>query len=105
MKAPVDSPAKANWQTVIPHREDVMISGVSAFADHLVIYEQAAGLPTIRVQQLSTGDEHNIEFPEPTYDVSPGGNPEFNTTILRFSYTSLVTPNSVYDYNMETRER
>jgi oligopeptidase B len=105
MKAPVDAPAKENWQTVIPHREDVMISGVSAFADHLVIYEQAAGLPTIRVRQLSTGDEHNIEFPEPTYDVSPGGNPEFNTTILRFSYTSLVTPNSVYDYNMETRER
>jgi oligopeptidase B len=105
MKAPVDSPAKANWQTVIPHREDVMISGVSAFADHLVIYEQAAGLPTIRVRQLSTGDEHNIEFPEPTYDVSPGGNPEFNTTTLRFSYTSLVTPNSIYDYNMETRER
>ncbi|MBD1995713.1 S9 family peptidase [Leptolyngbya sp. FACHB-541] len=105
MKAPVDAPAKENWQTVIPHREDVMISGVSAFADHLVIYEQAAGLPTIRVRQLSTGDEHDIEFPEPTYDVSPGGNPEFNTTILRFSYTSLVTPNSVYDYNMETRER
>jgi oligopeptidase B len=105
MKAPVDAPAKENWQTVIPHREDVMISGVSAFSDHLVIYEQAAGLPTIRVRQLSTGDEHNIEFPEPTYDVSPGGNPEFNTTILRFSYTSLVTPNSVYDYNMETRER
>jgi oligopeptidase B len=105
MKAPVDSPDKANWQTVIPHREDVMISGVSAFADHLVIYEQAAGLPTIRVRQLSTGDEHDIEFPEPTYDVSPGGNPEFNTTTLRFSYTSLVTPNSIYDYNMETRER
>ncbi|NJL39677.1 MAG: S9 family peptidase [Leptolyngbyaceae cyanobacterium SM1_4_3] len=105
MKAPVDSPAKANWQTVIPHREDVMISGVSAFADHLVIYEQTAGLPTVRVRQLSTGDEHNIEFPEPTYDVSPGGNPEFNTKILRFSYTSLVTPGSIYDYDMQTRER
>jgi oligopeptidase B len=105
MKTPVADPAKANWQTVIPHREDVMITGVSAFTDHLVIYEREAGLPTVRICQLSTGDEHDVSFPEPTYEVGESENPEFHTNVLRFSYTSLVTPNSIFDYNMETQER
>ena len=105
IKTPVESPAKENWQTVIPHRDDVMISGVSAFADHLVVYEREAGLPTVRVRKFSTGDEHWIAFPEPTYAVNPENNPEFNTTTLRFNYTSLVTPNSVFDYDMETQKR
>ncbi|HEY9845129.1 MAG TPA: S9 family peptidase, partial [Candidatus Caenarcaniphilales bacterium] len=105
MKTSVDAPAKANWQTVIAHRPDVMLSGVSAFADHLVIYERTAGLPTIRVRKLSTGEEHSLEFPEPTYSASEGSNPEFHTTVLRFNYTSLVTPSSVFDYDMETQTR
>lgn len=105
MKTPVESPAKENWQTVIPHREEVMILGVSAFADHLVISEREAGLPKVRVRQLSTDEEHYITFPEPTYAVYPENNPEFNTTTWRFSYTSLVTPNSVFDYDMETQKR
>lgn len=105
MQAPVSAPTKANWQVLIPHREDVMLSGVSAFADHLVIYERQAGLPTIRVQQLSTGNEYQIDFPEPAYAVFEGNNPEFNSAILRFNYTSLITPMSVFDYNMDTNER
>jgi oligopeptidase B len=105
MQTPVASPAKANWQTVIPHREDVMLLGVSAFVEHLVIYERQAGLPTARVQKLATGEETSIAFPEPTYSISEGQNPEFNTTSLRFNYTSLITPYSVFDYDMETHER
>ena len=105
MKTPVASPAKENWQTVIPHREDVLLSGVSLFANHMVIYERKGGLPIGRVQNLSTGEEHNIIFPEPTYNFYESSNPEFNTTILRFSYTSLITPQSVFDYDMETNER
>lgn len=105
MKAPVTAPTQENWQTVIPHREDVMISGVSAFADHLVIYEREAGLPKIQVRKLSTGEEHNISFPEPTYEVFENANPEFQTHLLRFSYTSLVTPNSIFDYNLDTQAR
>lgn len=105
VSAPVTAPTKANWQVVIPHREDVMLSGVSAFADHLVVYERKAGLPTVRVQKLSTGEEHDIDFPEPTYAVYEGSNPEFNSNILRFNYTSLITPNSVFDYDMETQQR
>jgi oligopeptidase B len=102
VKTPVATPNKENWQTVIPHREDVMLSGVSLFTNHLVIYERKAGLQTARVQNLSTGKENNITFPEPTYTFSEGNNPEFNTNILRFNYTSLITPLSVFDYDMET---
>jgi oligopeptidase B len=102
VKTPVATPNKENWQTVIPHREDVMLSGVSLFTNHLVIYERKAGLQTARVQNLSTGKENNITFPEPTYTFSEGSNPEFNTNILRFNYTSLITPLSVFDYDMET---
>ena len=105
MKTPVASPAKENWQTVIPHRDDVMLLDVSAFANHLVIYERKGGLATVRVQKLATGEEHPITFPEPTYTVSEGSNPEFNTTTLRFSYSSLITPQSVFDYDMETQQR
>ncbi|MGH2412783.1 MAG: S9 family peptidase, partial [Microcystaceae cyanobacterium] len=105
MKAPVDAPSKENWQTVIPHRDDVLIQDVSAFANHLVIYEREAGLPTVRVRQLSTGKEHSIAFPEPTYEVGEDANPEFHTNIWRFNYTSLVTPASIFDYNLDTQER
>ncbi|MEA5505937.1 S9 family peptidase [Halotia wernerae UHCC 0503] len=104
VKTPVASPAKENWQTVIPHQEDVMLSGVSLFANHLVIYERKGGLQTAKVQNLPTGEEHNITFPEPTYSFFEGNNPEFNTNILRFHYTSLITPQSVFDYDMETSQ-
>ncbi|GAB1545440.1 oligopeptidase B [Scytonema sp. NUACC21] len=105
MKTPVASPAQENWETVIPHREDVMLSGISLFANYMVIYERQGGLPIGRVQNLSTGDSHQISFPEPTYDFYESSNPEFNTTILRFNYTSLITPHAVFDYDMETNQR
>ncbi|MCF4965932.1 S9 family peptidase [Nostoc sp. CMAA1605] len=105
VKTPIAALSKDNWETIIPHREDVLLSGISLFADHLVIYERQDGLQTARVRNLSTGDESNIAFPEPTYAFSEGSNPEFNTNILRFHYTSLITPPSVFDYNMATRER
>jgi oligopeptidase B len=105
MSAPVVSPGVENWQTVIPHREDTMLSDVSAFVDHLVIYERTAGLPQIRIRQLASGQEHYVTFPEPTYEVGEGANPDFNTKTLRFGYTSLITPSSVFDYNLETQER
>ncbi|MBD2034207.1 S9 family peptidase [Leptolyngbya sp. FACHB-321] len=105
MQTPVTTPAKDNWQLVIPHRDQVLLEGVSAFAKHLVIYERESGLPTIRVRQLASGEEHFIQFPDPTYSADEGSNPEFDTEILRFNYTSLVTPRSVFDYNLETQER
>jgi len=105
VKTPVAAPSQENWQSIIPHREDVLLLGVSLFSNHLVIYERTGGLQTARVQNLSTGEENNISFPEPTYEFDEGNNPEFNTNILRFHYTSLITPQSVFDYNMETNER
>jgi oligopeptidase B len=105
VKAPIATPSKENWQLVIAHREDVLLSSVSAFSDYLVISERKAGLPIMRVQKLATGEEKYITFPEPTYAASLGNNPEFNTTKLRFNYTSLITPSSVFDYDMETNER
>jgi len=103
MKAPIAD--LSQWELVIPHRSEVFLEGVSAFADHLVIYERQRGLPMVRIRQLSTGAEHYITFPEPTYEVGEGNNPEFHTQVLRFSYTSLVTPSSVYDYDMVTQVR
>lgn len=105
METPVSHPAKENWKTVIPHREDAMVLGVSAFTDHLVIYEQRGGLPAVQVRKLSTGEITNLTFPEPTYAVWEGSNPEFNTSTLRFSYTSFITPSSVFDYDLDTYER
>ena len=105
MKAPVASPDKANWETVIPHREDIMLSDISAFTDHLVISERTEGLPTVRVQKLSTGEETALDFPEPTYAIFDGNNPEFNSRKWRFIYTSMITPSSVFDYDMATGER
>lgn len=105
MRTSVQTPTKEHWQTIIPHREDVLLSDVSAFANHLVIYERAAGLPQIRVRQLSTNAEHYITFPEPTYEVYEDTNPEFETQTLRFGYTSLITPYSIFDYHLDTQVR
>lgn len=105
LKTPVTSLSKDNWQSIIPHREDVLLSGVSLFANHLVIYERKNGLQTARIQNLSTGEENKIIFPEPTYEFDEDNNPEFHTNVLRFNYTSLITPQSVFDYDMETNKR
>jgi len=78
----------------------VKVDSTDAFRGHLVVYERESGLTRIRILDLTTGSEHLIPFPEPVYTVRPHGNPEFNTTVLRFSYTSLVTPNSVIDYDL-----
>ncbi|WP_036479980.1 S9 family peptidase [Myxosarcina sp. GI1] len=104
METPVDNPDKANWKTVIPHREEVMLEGIDAFANYLIIYERQAGLPTARIQNLKTGKIEELTFPEPTYSFSGGNNPEFDTTKFRYGYTSMVTPSSVFDRDLETGE-
>ncbi|NES72719.1 MAG: S9 family peptidase, partial [Okeania sp. SIO2D1] len=92
-------------QIVIPHREEVMIANISAFSDHLIIFERKAGLPAVRIRKLSTRQEHYLSFPEPTYAVYEGENEEFNTNVWRFTYSSFVTPQSVFDYNLDTQQR
>jgi oligopeptidase B len=105
LKTPVHQLAAEYWQTVIPHREEVYLLGVEAFKDHLVIHELTDGVPQRRIRKLSTGEEHYIEFPEPVYGLGGGGNLEFDTHTYRFSYTSFTTPQSVFDYNLDTKTR
>ena len=103
VEAPVGSPSREHWSPVLPYRPEVRLDGTDAFERHLVIFERVAGLTCIRVLDLLTGAEHTLPFPEPVYTVRPHANPEFNTTLLRFTYTSLITPSSVVDYDLEQR--
>jgi oligopeptidase B len=105
MRASVNNPSRANWQEMIPHREAVKLDGVSAFQNHLVISEREDGLQKIRVHNFTTDKAHAVDFPEPVYTVRQGRNPEFNTNTLRFNYASLVTPMSVFDYEMDAKIR
>lgn len=102
---PVNNPAKANWQEIIPHRKEVMIEDVDTFATHFIAVERENGVPKITVFDLKSDKPHTISFPEPVYVAGPAQNAEFNTTLYRFNYESFVTPNSVFDYDVKTRER
>lgn len=104
-RTPIARPAARNWEPVLEHRPDVLLEDVSAFADHLVVCEREAGLPQIRVCDLKSGAEHRIEFAESVYTVAESANPDFHTQTLRFTYSSLVTPTSVFDYDMVRRRR
>lgn len=104
MRAPDDDPT--NWTEILPHREDVSIEGLEGFRDHLVVIERANGLKQLRIVDTRAGFvAHLAEFDEPAYTFFTEGNEEYATSTLRFLYTSLVTPRSVYDYNMDSRER
>ena len=103
VSAPVDRPGRADWSAVLPYRPEIKLDSAEAFRDHLVIWERQDGLRRLRVLELATGDEHLVAFPEPVYAVRPQENPEFDTSVFRFSYTSLVTPNSVVDYDLAVR--
>lgn len=103
MKAPVTAPA--DWVEVIGHDAGVKMDGAEAFKDHLIIEGRRNGLTALMVMNLRNGERHDVDFPEPVYTVWAENNPEFETDILRFTYTSLVTPVSVFDYNLSTRER
>jgi len=105
METPVSDPAKENWTEFIPHQEAVKLDNLDLFEDFLVIYQRENGLRTLQVRDLVHGNQHTVEFPEPVYSYRGHSNPEYDTDLLRFTYRSLVTPNSVYDYNMRTHER
>src|SRR5260370_31338522 len=81
-----------------------MLEGLSLFAHHAVLRERRRGLPHLRVMDLRTGESHDIPFPEPAYSAFPDENREWDTPVFRYNYQSLVTPRSVFDYHMATRE-
>ncbi len=105
MKTPVTNTDISGWSEVIPHRENVLLQGMEIFERYLVLSEVDMGLIKMRVIEWSSGKEHYIDFGEETYSAYLSINPDFDTDILRYTYTSLTTPASTYDYNMQTREK
>lgn len=105
VEAPVSNPGIGSWKDVIPNRADVFLESVDYFRDYLAIQETKEGLANIRIIKTSDKSEHQMEFEEPSYYAGLGYNPAFDTQMVRYSYTSLTTPNSTFDYNMESREK
>lgn len=101
--APAGAPGRENWRPVLPHTPGVRVTGVDAFAGHLVVSMRREGRTELHVMPLADGmpgPGRDIGFDEPVRTVRPGGNPEFDTTVFRLGYTSLTTPSSVYDYDV-----
>ena len=95
----------SNWKEVLPHRDQVHLLGMEIFKDHLVLNERKDGLRGLRVINQKSGKDEYINFGEQTYTASISVNEEFNTNVLRYSYTSMVSPSSTYDYNMDSGEK
>jgi len=105
METAYDKTDSAHWKEIIPNRPDVLLEGLDEFKNYLVMIERKNGLRQLNIKNISTGKEHYLDFGEPAYAANPTANPEFNASTLRYNYTSLTTPASVYDYNMETADK
>lgn len=103
--APISDPSEKNWKPFIDHNPKIKIDGITTFANHFVVSEKEGGLNYLRVIDMNTGKSHRITTDEPDYALFIANNPEFNTATVRFNYQSMVTPSSVYDYDMNTRQR
>ena len=105
VEAPVAAPGRAHWVDLVPHRPGVLIAGFEVYARWLVRLERENALPRIVVRDLESGEEHAIAFDEEAYSLGLAGGYEFDTDTLRFTYSSMTTPEHVCDYDMRTRER
>ena len=104
-EAPVDAPGEENWREIVPHKPGRLIIETVALRAHMVRLEREDSLPRVIITRYADGAEHAIAFDEEAYSLSMSAGYEFDTTTLRFSYSSMTTPAQVYDYDMETRER
>ena len=105
METPLDRTERDNWSEVIGHRDDVFLQSFEVFDDYLVVVERAEGLRQMRVRPWGGGGEHYLDFGEPAYTAWVSDNYEMDSGVLRYGYTSLTTPDSIYDYDMATREK
>ncbi len=105
MKTAESGTGKKNWIEIIPHRKDVLFENFELFENYIVAEERIKGLSNLRIISIKDRKEHYINFGEDAYTAGINVNPEPGTAILRYSYSSLTTPNSIIDYNMETREK
>ncbi len=104
METPLNKTTKVNWKEVIPHREDVLLEGIEIFKDYLVVSERKNAAPLLRVLNWKNKSEYNIDVGEQVFSASISINPDFDSEVLRYNYTSLTTPPSIYDYNMKSKE-
>jgi oligopeptidase B len=100
--APESDPSVKNWSVFVPHRADVRIQNIDLFRDFAVVVEKSNALDHLRVYDFAKSAWSEVPFPEPVYSASPGGTPEYESTTYRYSYQSLITPPSVYDYDTRT---
>jgi oligopeptidase B len=105
MECPLNQTSVDHWKEMIPNRPDVLLQGVEEFKNFIVLNERKDGLVKMRIIQLKDNTEHFIDFGEAAYSANFGSNPEYNSSTLRYNYTSLTTPPSTYDYNMDSKER
>ena len=105
VEAPLDAPGLANWKDLVPHRPGIFIVGFGMFKNWMVRLERENALPRMIVRDMHSGAEHAIAFDEEAYSLGFGDMREFDTDMLRFTYSSPTTPTQVFDYNMRTRER
>lgn len=105
MTAPNSAPSRDNWQEYEPYEEGRVIKYTSTYKNHLVWMETRNALPRIVVKRLSDGETHEIAFEEEAYSLGLSGGLEYDTSEMRFSYSSMTTPSRTYDYDMQTRER
>jgi oligopeptidase B len=103
--APVDDPQPKNWKELVPNRKDILLEDVDLFARHAVLHERGGARERLRVLDFQTGKLRDLEFPEAAFSLSDSPNPEFQTTAFRFQYQSLVTPPSVFEYDLDRHER
>lgn len=105
MRTPIGQTGKQNWEEVIAPRDQVMIEGFTIFSKFFVIEEREDGLVKIRVKSWDGQTDYYIDFGEPTYTAGVGANPDFDAVTLRFAYTSMTTPSSVFEYDMGKRTK
>ena len=105
MKTPVNKTTKENWVDVIPHRKETLLEDVSIFKNYLVIEERSNGLGKIRIKTWDGKEDYYLPFDEETYSAGVFTNPEFDTDVIRYSYNSMTTPNSVIDFNMKNQTK
>ena len=104
METLVEKPGKENWKEVIPAREGILLEDIEMFDDYLILEERIAGIVNLRVMNQKDNSEHYVDFGEDAYSAYASSNYEFESDIMRISYSSMSTPGSVYDYHMKTKE-
>ena len=105
MQCPLTATSKENWKEYLPHEEEILREGIEEFRNHVVVQQRRNGLVELEVRELQSGETHLISFEEPAYDASSSRNRDYDSQVFRYNYTSMITPQSVYDYDMTDRSK